>query len=498
MSTPPPHPDPQSQGSVPLTEVVAVLGVPFAKVSQAETIQAIENMIAARKPHYLATGNVDFLLQAWKDLELRRILYEADLVVCDSMPVVWISRLLGNPLPERVAGSDLVPSLLKVAAQKNYRVFFLGGRPDVGERAMENIRRDYPSIEHLFYYSPPNTPVLEMDHETINGKIREAKPDMIFVSFGCPKQEKWIAMNYRQCGVPMAVGVGATIDFLAGNVRRAPKWMQASGLEWLYRLCQEPKRLLKRYAMGILFFFIYIPRQILGLSTLTRPEGTEATPTPDVEPKSTAQFNELALPERFDAQAVAEASRETPLATDRSLLCDGSQVEFIDSTGIGDLIQKNKLLRKNQLSLVLVAPSPALVRSLQLMKLTDYFSQAQSREAAIASLQQTQDATRGKLKVAHQATISEFVWEGEVTAQTTDAMWQAIVDSLPQNPDQAQQIVVDMSKVTFVDSTGIGLMVRIKKRATDSGGSVRFTELPEAVKNVLQHTNMTEFLIGRP
>ena len=479
------------------TETIVVLGVPFAKVTQNETIETVEAMIRSGEPHYLATGNVDFLLQAWKDLELRRILHDADLVVCDSMPIVWISRLLGNPLPERVTGSDLTPALLAVAAEKDYSVFFLGGRPDIGEKAMENIRRTHPTLTKLHYYSPPNQPVLEMDHAAINQKIKDVRPDMLFVSFGCPKQEKWIAMNYLKTGVPMAVGVGATIDFLAGAVTRAPSWMGRCGLEWLYRMTREPKRLFKRYLMGILFFLIYIPRQILGLSTLAparrnSPPKTESTESP--ASSTEIVWSDLCIPERFDAAAVASEEWDIDTESAPRILIDGSKVRFIDSTGIGKLIQFSKRLRKESRKMIILSPSDALNRALSLMQLTDLFTYANDLAEVRTIFRQLESHSTGQHRIASRTTDTKIEWQGEITAQTADDLWNEIERSLSADVLQPDNLTVKMASVTFVDSTGVGLMVRLKKRVSKNGGSVTFSELSPPVKNVLQHTNMTEYL----
>src|ERR1051325_5857311 len=240
---------------------IAILGVPFDNVTTTETIQAIERMVASREPHYLVTANVDFLVQAQEDVELRRILFDAHLVLCDGTPLVCASRLLGNPLLERVAGADLVPLLLRVAAEKGYRVFFLGATPESVKQAVDNLKKLHPTLVIADYYSPPFNKLLEMDHDEIKRRIVEAKPDLLFVSFGCPKQEKWIAMNYRSLRVPVSIGVGGTIDFLAGRLARAPLWMQRTGTEWIFRLAQEPRRLLGRYAKDLQYFSLGILSQ---------------------------------------------------------------------------------------------------------------------------------------------------------------------------------------------------------------------------------------------
>ena len=224
---------------------IAILGVPFDNITTAETLAIIGQMIASSQPHYAATANVDFVVQALEDGELRRILFDAHLVLADGQPLVWASRFLGNPLPERVTGSGMIPQLLALAEQNDWKVFFLGGTEKSVATAAEKTRGKHPQLQLVGAYSPPFKPLLEMDHEDILRRIRKAKPDILLVAFGCPKQEKWISMNYRVAGVPFCVGVGATIDFLAGTFKRAPVWMQRTGTEWIFRMLQEPQRLVK-------------------------------------------------------------------------------------------------------------------------------------------------------------------------------------------------------------------------------------------------------------
>lgn len=241
---------------------IRLMNVPFDVVTMTQALDRIGSMVASRQPHYLATANVDFLVQARKDKELRRILENAHLVVCDGTPLVWLSRLLRRPLPERVAGSDMAPQLLAKAEREGLRIFFLGGEPEVLSKAVANVEARHPSLQIAGAYSPPFAPLDRMDHEGICQRVREARPDLLLVSFGCPKQEKWIARHYEALGVPVSVGVGATIDFLAGAVKRAPRWMQVAGLEWTFRLMQEPRRLLKRYATDLVVFGLGAVREI--------------------------------------------------------------------------------------------------------------------------------------------------------------------------------------------------------------------------------------------
>jgi N-acetylglucosaminyldiphosphoundecaprenol N-acetyl-beta-D-mannosaminyltransferase len=233
---------------------VPILGVPLDPVTIDEALARIAAMVASRESHYVVTPNVDFLVQSRRNPELHRILCEADLVLCDGQPLVWASRLLGNALPERVAGSDLAPRLIAQAERMGHRLFLLGATPESNAEAVAKLQKRHPRLEIAGSFAPPFKPLDQMDHEEILCRVRAAEADILFVSFGCPKQEQWIAMHYKQLEVPVCIGVGATIDFLAGRVRRAPLWMQRSGLEWTYRLLQEPRRLFRRYLTDLCCF----------------------------------------------------------------------------------------------------------------------------------------------------------------------------------------------------------------------------------------------------
>jgi N-acetylglucosaminyldiphosphoundecaprenol N-acetyl-beta-D-mannosaminyltransferase len=285
--------------------------------------------------------------------------------------VRWASHALGNPLPERVAGSDLVPQLLALAAKNNHKVFFLGGEPAVAAEAVRRVCAAHPGLT-ASHYSPPFRPLAEMNHAEIIQRVREAAPQILFVSFGCPKAEKWIAQHLRELGVPVCIGVGATIDFLAGHFRRAPVWMQRSGLEWLYRLGQEPRRLGGRYAFNLRVFGGAILaqwwRQTSGrFSNGTGGPALLAGNASRQRVKAPAQLDSAAIRrDRVFWRELAAGGVDCQL--------DLSAVRRIDSTGIGLLVQLRKRLQHASRQLLLVNPSPAVRRALQSQQLDDFFS----------------------------------------------------------------------------------------------------------------------------
>jgi len=219
-------------------------------VDMDETISAIEDMIANKKKSYVVAINVDVVIKLEKDQYLRKIINDASMTLVDGQPLVWISHLKKNPVKAKVSGSDLVPCLCEKAADKGYSIFIIGGADGIAARAKQNLERIYPGINIVGIYAPPFGFEKNNDElKKINALISEVHPDLLVACFGCPKQEKWIYENYQDYDATVSVCAGATVDFLAGNIKRAPKWMSSCGLEWLYRMTQDPKRLVKRYLL---------------------------------------------------------------------------------------------------------------------------------------------------------------------------------------------------------------------------------------------------------
>ena len=253
---------------------VSVMGLPLAPVTLGEAVNRIDAMIESGETHQVATANLDFWLNSTRDEHLHRILAGCDMVLADGMPLVWASRVLGDALPERVTGVDLVPQLMAMSARKGYRVFLLGGREGVAERAAEMFERQFPGVHICGIFAPPVASLDEMDNSEMVERVKAAKPDLLLVSFGNPKQEKWIWMNKKRMGVPVSIGIGGSLDMLLGDLNRAPRWMQKTGLEWAMRLAQEPKRLGPRYARDFVGLVTKLPLALLG--RLTQGKATES------------------------------------------------------------------------------------------------------------------------------------------------------------------------------------------------------------------------------
>ena len=228
-------------------------------VDMDETVALIEQIIDTGKKGYVVAVNVDVLVKIENDPYLKRIADEADLTLVDGKPLVWISKLHHNPVKAKISGSDLVPRLCDVSSDKGYSVFILGGKDGIAEKAKNNLLTKLPNINVVGTYSPPLGFEKSNDElEKINTLLSNAKPNILIVCFGCPKQEKWIYENYQKYDANVSICAGATVDFLAGNIKRSPKWMSEFGLEWFYRFLMEPKRLFKRYFLDDLRIFFLI------------------------------------------------------------------------------------------------------------------------------------------------------------------------------------------------------------------------------------------------
>ncbi|HEY3329971.1 MAG TPA: WecB/TagA/CpsF family glycosyltransferase [Capsulimonadaceae bacterium] len=252
-------------------------GVYFDNVTMSEAVEAIVHMVRkGNGPHLVCTANLDHLASLRKDPEFLAVYKTADLILADGMPIVWISQQGAQPLKERVAGSDLLYALAEESADSGLRLFLMGGQPGAVQRATVVLQSHYPGCQVVGIHCPSKQTLNTPEEEAkIAALIAESKPDVLLVGFGAPKQEKWIAAHRDILKVPVSIGVGAAFDMAAGMVKRAPVWMQKSGLEWAFRLIQEPRRLWGRYMGQDLPFLIQLylesKRQRKALQPASKP-----------------------------------------------------------------------------------------------------------------------------------------------------------------------------------------------------------------------------------
>lgn len=217
-------------------------------LTMAETLHEIDKLIQKKNCSYVVTPNVDHIVRLEKDEELQKVYKNASLILTDGKPLIWISKWYKTPIKEKISGSDLFPRVCQLAANKNYTMYLLGAAEGAADTAARNLMKKYPGLNIVGTYSPPfGFEKNEQEMNKIKTQIQDVHPDILIVGLGCPKQEKFMYYHCKELGVPISFGLGASIDFEAGNIKRAPKWMSNHGLEWLYRFSKEPKRLFKRY-----------------------------------------------------------------------------------------------------------------------------------------------------------------------------------------------------------------------------------------------------------
>ncbi len=217
-------------------------------LTMAETLNEIDKLIQKKNCSYVVTPNVDHIVRLEKDEELQKVYKNASLILTDGKPLIWISKWYKTPIKEKISGSDLFPRVCQLAANKNYTMYLLGAAEGVADTAAKNLMKKYPGLNIVGTYSPPfGFEKNKQEMNKIKTQIQDVHPDILIVGLGCPKQEKFMYYHCKELGVPISFGLGASIDFEAGNIKRAPKWMSNHGLEWLYRFSKEPKRLFKRY-----------------------------------------------------------------------------------------------------------------------------------------------------------------------------------------------------------------------------------------------------------
>jgi len=309
-----------------------------------------------------------------------------------------------------------------------------------------------------------------MDHEECRRRISATRPDMLFVGMGCPKQEKWMAMHYRSLGVPVMIGVGGTIDFLAGRIRRAPVWMRRAGGEWLFRLTQEPRRLLRRYLHDLWSF---------GWAFLAEWRTLH---------RRRARARACSLEAALDA-ADAEVSPKA-----NHVLLDLSGVSHIESRGLGGLLRLERRVRFAGGQIILIAPNRFVRKVLVQTRLQHFFTVVPTLAAAQALIKQREQAS-APAAVLLPANGRELAWRGEITAATGEAIWNetslALRRALMSGPCN-----IDLSEVSYIDSTGLGVMVRAKKLAQQQQQDLWFSRPQTPVRNVLHLAGLERLLLN--
>ena len=244
---------------------VNILGTEVSSISSSDLLDAFKTAIQAKKLIQVAITPVNSILAAYKNPEVQNAYNTADYVLCDGMPVKWAASFLNTPIVERITGLDLLPNLVAFAANESFTLFLLGASPGVGEKLKEVILQQYPNCKIVGIYVPPFMPVFDAtENKKMVDAVNTTAPDIVLISLTAPKQDLWITQNKSQLHPALYVGIGGAFEVMAGLAKRAPKWVQKAGLEWLYRFIQEPRRLFRRYFIEAPLFIPLIIKQKWG------------------------------------------------------------------------------------------------------------------------------------------------------------------------------------------------------------------------------------------
>ncbi len=255
-----------------------ILGVGISALNMGLAVHQIEEWISRREHHYVCLATVNGVIECQRDPGLKQTFNASGLTTPDGMPFVWLSRMQGFPYVARVYGPDLMLALCERSPEQGYRHFFYGGTEGVAQELAARLRSRFPGLQVAGVYTPPfGTPSPAQDAEIVRA-INASNADIVWVGLSAAKQDRWMAEHIGRLSASVLIGVGAAFDFHSGRKRQAPVWMQHSGLEWLFRLIQEPRRLWRRYLVYNPIFVALVLLQIIGLKRYASPQSAEAYP----------------------------------------------------------------------------------------------------------------------------------------------------------------------------------------------------------------------------
>ncbi len=469
-----------------MRHIVGILGTPIDNIGMQATLTRLEQFIGEKRFHQVATANTDFLINALADPELRHVLRGCDLVVPDGMPVVWAAKLMRTPLQERVTGADIVPQLARLAGEKGYRIYMLGARPEIAQRARARMEADHPGIQIVGCVSPPVAPLLEMDSETILDDIARARPDILLVAFGNPKQEKWIHLHReRLAEVPLCIGVGGTFDFMAGQTTRAPLWMQTHGLEWAFRLTHEPGRLWKRYSRDGLQFGRYLLWQWWTLRGRGRP-------TTEIFQAQTGDCTVLSVIGSLDRSALPRFrdAVEEALTAGTHILLDLQGVQSLDAEALGTLINLPKRAAYRGRDVRLVAISSHVATALRHSHLADSLPVAGSIAQAFSNATQAGMITYVR-SGADAAVVTANGASEPASVRNLESLCAYLLTA-------GKRVELDARGLTFADSVLLSALYRLRDIAVHEGAADRLRVIPGPIlRATLSREKMTDkFVLG--
>jgi len=492
---------------------IAILGIPIDNLSLEETVGCTFDMISSfeqdRRPRHICTVNTDFVVNtlAWhlrktRHPELLDILRKADLVTADGMPMVWTSRLLGTPLKGRVTGADLAPELAREASIRHRSIYLLGGKEDAAAQAARVLTDLYPDLEiagcECPYVHTEGENLIDATENDlpIAEKINASGADILLIAFGNPKQELWFERNRHRIEVPVSIGIGGTFEFITGSIRRAPLWMQRTGLEWLFRLTQDPKRLWKRYLMDFLKFGALVWPSILlnkylTLTSISGPGKPHYNKEPVHETGLNPNKSIIHCPDILDKQSSNILGKEISDKTDRcdNIILDLSKTSYIDAHGFGSIIHWVNVLNRAQKRMYLAAMDSSIRRAFIFNKVIDIFTDRifECPHEAIRhiagqksepSIYYTSETSKGYYVLS---------FHGDLTGG--GILNKMILDIKP----QGAKVVANLVDIKHIDTLGIIFLMKLGQKIYSSGSEFALCVPDNNVRQVFRATKTSGF-----
>ena len=501
-------------GQAPAWPSAVLLGVPIHPLTLATAVDFIFARLAepgaAERPGLVTTINVDFLVNAhsWfgsapRHPELTAVLRRPLLSTADGMPLVWAGRLLGAPLPERVSGADLVPALAERAAQTGRSLYLLGGRREVAEEAAAILQQRYPGlriagIDSPFVHTEGTALATAVEEDAaVCDRINQAAPDILLIGFGNPKQELWFERNRHRLRVPVSLGVGGTVNFITGRVKRAPVWMQKAGMEWLFRLWQEPRRLWKRYGIGfaklslMLIPAVIVYRLLRLRLRLTGGGAREDAGSATMFIGGTVTQEVVRLPRRLEA-ANAGAFFEIATATfdDGPVVVDGRDLVCMDAAGMGAFLEFWERAEASGRMVLGFGLRPGIRWLLKASRIHDHFEAGlcDSVRELVSRLRAARGGCRGLAAVEAIGGVRVLRFLGEVGAADLVGLESAGLATLL----AGTPCVVDLGLCTLLDTAGIGLLETIRRECLRQNMPCLFCNLSGAARQAVRAARLEE------
>ena len=492
-----------------LSPPVWLLGLPISSRNAEESVETLINWAREESDHcrFVSTSNVDFLVNAlgwtpWRvrHPELLDVLRASDMNTADGMPLVWAVRLFGGNIPERVSGSDLIPSLARSAGRSNISIYLLGGNKETTQRAAKVLLRDNPDLliagmEWPFVCTEGGGIAFENENDRqICDKINRSGAQLLLIGFGNPKQEMWFQRNRYRLRTNVAIGVGGTFHFIAGDVLRAPSWMQKAGLEWLFRFLEEPKRLWKRYAVGLAKFSIMLapPLAVHFLfKTFLRERRCPLRKRLFFSGEEIVQV--IALPDHLTANSIRSVYQCLEEEIDAILVLDASECRFVDAAGLGFLWQM--LSDHNDKGCYIYAPSLFFHFLCRIHRATDFVAPltCQRLPILLARLEERLPQAGSFVSLESVGDSVSVSFLGALVANDLKEIHRnEVIQAMGQG-----KLTIDLRYCSQIDSDGLAFLAQLLTHARENGFEASLLGCHGSVKASIEVARLGDNLIQK-